>query len=237
MSKDYSHIKQGMYVSLEGIEAGSELELSIIDAFVQAGARKDEGRDESFNCKMECVYDYLGWSFDYGTYFTDDEDYGGFSESVSVDFILNGPKISSETTPLSKGDKFKIKNGIPDIHWYKPEDWYTFHSSCNEGTGVVTQEDVDVGYKVGECWVEVDHIDFSSIVKTSSEALQDTLEEEGTEVLAKEENGLESNTGTYKASLTTFITLEVGHMLFKLDKEQAKAIYKDLGQIFEDEIR
>lgn len=160
MSKDYSHIKQGMFVSLEGIEVGSELELSIIDAFVQAGARKDEGRDESFNCKMECRYNYFGWSFDYGTYFSDDEEYSGFSELVSVDFTLKGPK-------------------------------------------------------------------------TSSEALQDTLEEKATEVLAKEENGSESNTG---ASVNISVLVSVQGNNYQLTRDQAYKLWEDLTEIFEEKI-
>lgn len=93
MSKDYSHIKPGMYVSMEGIEPNSDLEKQIIDAFVAAGAPKQEGRDSSFPVNINTHYRHFGWMEGIGTYFKGINDpiySGNANKKVSVSFVLNG---------------------------------------------------------------------------------------------------------------------------------------------------
>lgn len=69
--------------------------------------------------------------------------------------------------------------------------------------------------------------------KTSSEALQDTLEEKVTEVLTKEENGLESNTG---ASVNISVLVSVQGNNYQLTRDQAYKLWEDLTEIFEEKI-
>lgn len=107
MTKDYSWIKQGMYCSLEDIEPNSDLELQIIDAFVKAGAYKDEDRGYEFDCELTFDYEFAGWGKG-GTCLIDREYLGYYecNQLVSVDFILNGGVSSQEaiTDTLDEGN-------------------------------------------------------------------------------------------------------------------------------------
>lgn len=69
--------------------------------------------------------------------------------------------------------------------------------------------------------------------KTSSEALQDTLEEKATEVLTKEENGLERNTG---ASVNISVLVSVQGNAYQVSRDDAYKLWKDLTEIFEEKI-
>ena len=84
---------------------------------------------------------------------------------------------------------------------YRESDWHLLDKANYYGVdtdGTVMQFSCADSYTEdnGECVVTVDFI--LNGPKTSSEALQDTLEEKATEVLAKVENGLESNTERLK---------------------------------------
>lgn len=80
-----------MFVSLDGVWSGSHLEQQLLNAFVEAGAHRYEGRSEEYEHSLVSAYSYLGWGVGKGTYFSHDEN-RYFLEQFSVDFILNGTK-------------------------------------------------------------------------------------------------------------------------------------------------
>lgn len=88
--KDYSHIKEGMAVSLKNVARNSILEREIIKAFLAAGAPYFEGRDNKAALKIGAEWKYFGWLSspfgESGTYFLDHPD--SFNSIVDIAFIL-----------------------------------------------------------------------------------------------------------------------------------------------------
>ena len=119
---------------------------------------------------------------------------------------------------------------------YQEEDWDLINEANYYGVdsdGDTMQFCCAGSYTEGgsECVVTVDFI--LNGPKTSSEALQDTLEEKTTEVSTKEENGLEGNTG---ASVNISVLVSVQGNNYQLTRDQAYKLWEDLTEIFEEKL-
>lgn len=106
-NKDYSHIKQGMYVLIS--ELGDKKD-EVVEAFSKA---KGVGYVYVDFFKDEL---YLGFSHSYINTYAGVENFGENAKQVSVDFILNGPKKELPTTfeefvqdCVDTGKGFKVK--------------------------------------------------------------------------------------------------------------------------------
>ena len=75
----------------------------------------------------------------------------------------------AEKVLMERGDLFRIKDSLDGGTWYRPNEWYTFHSYFTDNT-VVTQEDVDDGMTYGSIYILDKDIDYTSIVKQKTTA-------------------------------------------------------------------
>lgn len=94
--KDYSHIKQGMYVLKEDIKDENTWYM-VRKAFESAGAILDVDR-KTYRCWLSDIDKYYGWDKEGDLYIHPELEDTGMYTQVSVDFILNGPEKTEETS-------------------------------------------------------------------------------------------------------------------------------------------
>lgn len=109
INKDYSHIKQGMYV----LSAEIKDEVTwrdIKDAFIQAGVAWYSAYDCNlrFQGFKEGSDGYYGWDSADDLFLSSNLDDYEDPLRVSVDFILNGPKEEEEGSVIKVGDYVEV---------------------------------------------------------------------------------------------------------------------------------
>lgn len=96
-SKDYSHIKQGMYLNSEDIN-DEDTCWRVRGAFASGGANLQHDPTITHSSLLRDQYGFYGWDKDGDLYLHSYLAGSGFYTQVTVDFILNGPEKTKEPT-------------------------------------------------------------------------------------------------------------------------------------------